>query len=432
MQAMKTRVLVGSVICGMSLMISPVWGQLPPAVEKQIVADGEGFQLSPVPKASEIVPAALVKDAHYSVDEFVLTRGFENQYTLTSDYGPLSAYGDTMLRIRIQEIHALTAMAGMKKTQKFADALVQAGKSPFKGAGNLILHPIDTVTGVPKGAWRYMTRIGRLVRGQRGETEESGLKELIGFGGAKRRLANELGVDVYSTNKILQKQMNSLAWAAYAGGMTFQVGTMGIGAASKAAQLVIMGTSKVNSLNKILLDQSAEDVRNLNTKTLKKMGIHDADAKRLITHPWYSPRQQLYLVESLAGLKSAKNRGAFVKLALTASSTEEAFFFQRIAMLLLGYNDQVAPLAEVRVVNGLATGFTGTGDMVVPLVLDVGVWSEQATVLIDAVNYAAKDREVKKVQIYVTGRLSTMAVEELQGKGWEVTQDAWSTLYPQG
>jgi hypothetical protein len=101
-------------------------------------------------------------------------------------------------------------------------------------------------------------------------------------------------------------------------------------------------------------------------------------------------------------------------------------------MLLLGYNDQVAPLAEVRVVNGLATGFTGTGDMVVPLVLDVGVWSEQATVLLDAVKYAAKDREVKQVQIYVTGRLSTMAVEELQGKGWEVTQDAWSTLYPQG
>ena len=34
MQAMKTRVLVGSVICGLSLMISPVWGQLPPAVEQ--------------------------------------------------------------------------------------------------------------------------------------------------------------------------------------------------------------------------------------------------------------------------------------------------------------------------------------------------------------------------------------------------------------
>ena len=230
MQAMKTRVLVGSVICGLSLMISPVWGQLPPAVEQQIVMDGEEFQLSPVPKASEIVPAALLKGPHYAVDEFVLTRGLENQYTLTSDYGPFAAYGDGMLRIRIQEIQALTAMAGMKKTTQFADALVQAGKSPFKGAGNLILHPVDTVTGVPKGAWRYLTRIGRLVRGQRGETEDSGLKELIGFGGAKRKLANELGVDVYSTNKILQKEMNSLAWAGYAGGMTFQAATMGIGA----------------------------------------------------------------------------------------------------------------------------------------------------------------------------------------------------------
>ncbi len=47
MEAMKTRVLLGSVICGVSLMISPVWGQLPPAVEKQIVTDEEGFQLPP-------------------------------------------------------------------------------------------------------------------------------------------------------------------------------------------------------------------------------------------------------------------------------------------------------------------------------------------------------------------------------------------------
>ena len=100
-------------------------------------------------------------------------------------------------------------------------------------------------------------------------------------------------------------------------------------------------------------------------------------------------------------------------------------------MLLLGYNDQVAPLAEVQVVDGLATGFTGMGHMVVPLVLDIGVWSEQAAVLIDAVNDSAKDREVKQVQFYVTGRLSTMAVEELRGKGWEVTQEAWSKLYPQ-
>ncbi len=235
---------------------------------------------------------------------------------------------------------------------------------------------------------------------------------------------------MYSTNQVLQKELNSLAWAGYAGNMAFKVGTMGISAASQIASTVISGTSMVNSLNGILRDQSPEDIRNKNTKTLEAMGIPEMDAKALVRHRWYSPRQQLFLVESLAALKSAQGQGAFVALALTADSVEDAFFFQRTAMLLQGYNANVERIVEVRVVAGLITGLTKSGQMMVPLVRDIGVWTERGDLLAGAVDAAGKDRGVQKVHLYITGRGSTRAVEALKARGWEVHQNAWTELYP--
>ena len=69
----------------------------------------------------------------------------------------------------------------------------------------LITNPVDTISGIPAGAWRYLTRAGEMVSGRRGEMEESVGKELIGVGSVKRRIAYQYGVDVYSSNLTLRK-----------------------------------------------------------------------------------------------------------------------------------------------------------------------------------------------------------------------------------
>ncbi len=99
-------------------------------------------------------------------------------------------------------------------------------------------------------------------------------------------------------------------------------------------------------------------------------------------------------------------------------------------MLLQGYHDQVAPIQKVEVIEGLVTGHTFNKEMMVPLVLDYGVWSEQAASVALAITHSTKGQQAKKIQLYVTGRVSPRAVEELEGRGWEVHPDAWGKLYP--
>ena len=159
---------------------------------QELLVDAAGYEIPPVVEAKDLLAAATLSGPHFRVDDYVATRGLANTYTITSDYGLFAAHGNDMLRIREQEIGALGQMAEMKNSKEFAEAAKKALESPFKGVANLIVHPVDTVTGVPKGVWRYMTRLGEMVRSDRSAYEDSKAKELIGFGSAKRR-GSEVG-----------------------------------------------------------------------------------------------------------------------------------------------------------------------------------------------------------------------------------------------
>ena len=388
----------------------------------------EGFETPQVLKPEDFLPPELIKGKNYTVDPDVNTNGFENTYLIITNYGLFPGLGDDMVRIRIQEFAAIAQMEEMKKSGQFATAAKNATKSPLVAAGNLITNPVDTVIGIPQGVWRYATRASEMVRGRRGEMEDSVAKELIGFGGTKRKLAGQLGVDVYSSNPILQKNLNSLAWAAHAGGTMITVGFVAIRAASTVSSLSVMGASRVEGLNKMLLDNSPEDLRKRNRQQLAKMGLNGNEIDIFLRNPWYSPRHRTVLVEELAGMKKTKNRKKFITLATTAESEQDAFFFQRIAQLLRGYHETQSPISEIDLIGSLAVGYAANEALVLPLVMDQGWWSAEEAVITKALDERAP--QGKKKQFWVTGKLSPRLVEELEARKWEVHQDAWATLYP--
>lgn len=183
-------------------------------------------------------------------------------------------------------------------------------------------------------------------------------------------------------------------------------------------------------MNQVLRDQSSEDIRNRDRKSLEAMGVSKADTEAFLGRHWISPRNELIITESLAGMKGVLNREAYIKLALTAESEEDAFFFQRTAQLLRAYYDQQATLEEIQVVHGtFPIAYAANKTLVVPLVADYAVWSQQAVGLVNAIKAAPKRREVDSVQLLMTGQLSLRANNELESAGWQVQQRAWTKLY---
>ncbi len=399
------------------------WGEeaIKQNVFSETPAQSIEYETPEILKAHDILPPELLEGKHYKVLEEVATYDFTNRFTILSTFGPFEAFGEDMLRIRIQEIQAIAALQEIKKTKAFRNAAEQAAISSVRGAKNLITHPVNTVSGVPKGVGSLFGRGGEMVKGERGDTEDSVTKEQVGFSRVKRAYAYKLGVDVHSSNKVLQKELNSVSWAGYAGGAGVSLLTMPI---SGAVGNVIKGTSFTDKTNKILLDNAPEDLRRINREKLQQMGVEDSIIEEFLNHPRYSPRHETILVHALAEMQGVKNRDPFIKQAVFAVDEEDALFFQRIAEMMYGYHKNVEPIKELIPARKVVVGYTENQTIVVTLPMDYVYWTERADRGSDAVlRVKTLERPVKGMRLFISGRVTPIAKLELMAKGIVVKEN---------
>ena len=382
--------------------------------------------------AYEILPPDLLEGKNFWLDRRVVSYGLNNRYTINSHFGKFEASGEDMLRIRQHEIVSIDGLREIKKTKAFGEAFKKAATSPLKGAQALITDPVDTVKGIPKGIGKFFGRIGEMTKGGRGDLEDGYTQELIGFARIKRQYAYKFGVDVYSSNEVLQKDLNSVSWAGFAGGMTVTVAMMGIKSASNTAFYVVKGTQLVHGMNMILLDSSPEDLQKLNRKKMVEMGVRDSVIKEFLRHPSYSPRHQTILVGALAEMQGVKNREQFIKQALHAEYEEEAFLYQRVAEMLYGYHTNVKPIKEIIPVRKFAVGYTSDQTIVGTFPMDLVYWIEQADLgSADLVKLDLTGRPVKKTELWFTGTLTPRAMKEFNARGLVIKERAGEILMPQ-
>ena len=395
------------------------------------------FETPGVLSAQSILPPELLKSDNHTVLNNVATYDFTYYFTIntrlsSSVFGQFEVQGEDMLRMRVQEIKAIAALEEIKKSKAFGKAAKQAVLSPVKGAVSLITHPVGTVSGMSEGAWRLLTRVGEMMQGGRGEQEESEAKELIGFSAVKRQYGYNLGVDVYSSNEDLQKGLNSVSWAGFAGGVGVKLLTMPI---SGPAGMIISVTGFSDRMNKLLRDSAPEDLRKVNRKMLQQMGVKDSVIKQFLTHPKFSPRHETILVHALAEMEGVDNREAFIRQSLSAEYEEDAFFYQQLAEMLAGYHKHVEPLREMIPVRRVVAGYTAGRAIVATIPMDYVYWNERAALGAEAFarvksTSMTMGRPVTRMELWITGRISPLAKQEFEARGIVVNDHARARLLP--
>ena len=395
-----------------------------PTPEEITAARSAGFEVSPVRSASDLLPPELFYGTHFQVTEQVITKDLANHYEISSAFGDFQVSGDELLRTRIHEIAALAAFEEMSTTAEFANAAANALKTPFVATWNLITNPVDTIGGIPAEAWGAVQLTSRLARRERGELEGSGLFELIGFESRKRQIARELTVDPYTSNKALQEQLNRFAWAAYAGELPFLFVPF-----VNEEDTNRDGSAPTDRLTEILLYYSPEDLRRLNRIELAVMGIAKPLSDEFIGHPWYSPRHQTVLVEALAALDFSADRAIFIRAAVTATSENEAYFYQRTAELMRAFSDRVSPVRRIVSIAGAPSGYTESGTLVLPLPADYLVWDPQTAALAHALAESPPaELPIAHTELVVSGTISPMARQHIEALGITVTERAFERL----
>ncbi len=380
-------------------------------------------------KASEILAPDVVKGSHHQVDEKVVNDAYLNLYTLHSEYGDVQVTSTAKLMKYIHEVNAVAKMKEIQGSDEFAKGMKNKAGAVVEGAGDLITDPIGTVGDTVSGVGKLFSRAGEnMFGGSRSDSEGSRMGSLLGYAKAKREIGYKLGVDVYSHNEILQKELNELSSAGGTGTLVMSGLLMAVPGGAGAAVSVAGGTKMMTNL--VYWDKSPADLRTMNRERLDSMGVNKDVADLFIANGIYTPREQTLLVEALFNMSKTAGRDQYIKLATLTDNIDMAFFRQRQAEMYAAYNARIQPITSFVAVGSTSAGMTKNGDIVFNVPLDHLLWTKGiAAVIRIATQNVAMMKGVNERHLLISGTASDLARESLQKMGWKVQENADAKLF---
>jgi hypothetical protein len=388
--------------------------------------DSVDYEDLPELKASEILRETILNGPHHKVREEVPTYSGANHFTIDSHFGVFTAEGNAMLITRVDEINAIARLKDVSKTDEFKNSLVTAAKSPVAAVKAVATDPVGTVSAIPKGLSKFLGRAGETFKSVKKKhdskaSEGSNMQQIIGFTDAKRKVAISLGVDPYSSNEVLQHELDEISWASFAGGLVFNVGTMPIGGGVGAA---LTATQVTDDFQNVLGEKNPTDLKIMNRKNLLGMGVSSADTERFLENSAFSPSAQTAFVLNLRALEGVSNRGAFVRLAgKTSSSEPDAIFCVQTAALMGNLHKGEKPLARIALLGDFPICIAKDGDTVVALQWDYAAYTPMADKFARDLQALTKDKG--KSLVALSGIVSPRLRQELETRG-DTVQDRLS------
>ncbi len=379
------------------------------------------FEELPELKASEILKPELLKGPHFGVRDPVPTGSGMNQFTIDSDFGVFEADGNEMLLQRLKEIDAIARLREISRTDEFKKSLVAAAKSPLNSAKNIARDPAQAISNVPKGIMKFLGRAKETVENVgKGSSDGDGnrMKDAIGYSDKKRKIALQMGIDPYTTNTVLQKELDDVAWASWAGGFTFSVATFPISGPIGAALTV---TNLNSTVEELLREKSPSELEQINRSTFRAMGASPSDIERILHGGAFTPTQATTFAVHLKALKGVENRGAFVKTAAQKSTTEADALFCVYTAALMNQINQKTPIARIVMLRDFPICVAKDGTIIVALQWDYAAWTAGAASFTDEVQkLAAKSDQSAHVFVGLSGEISPRLREELGKRGMTV------------
>ena len=382
------------------------------------------YEAEPVLNAKDLAVPELLSGPHFTVDPKVPVKGFLARFTIRSPYGTFEAHGIHMLAIRVNEVEAIGKLDDLSKTKEFAEAAGRAIARPVTSTVNMLVHPVETITGFPDGVARLFDRIKLGTEkvyqaasapdqsgGERAAaaSKRVGMVTLTALGWEKERrdLAKSLGVDPYTTNPVLSEKLTSAAWVAFSGRFLIQTATSILVPYSMA-----MGAMTIT--NSTIYDTPPGDLINNATVIFGETGASEAQVQALVQNPQYSLSVLTALAMGIQRLSGVGGRDALVIFAAAARTQDETRFVAGAVNQLGRYTEAVEPITQVSA-PGPILGSTQSGALVVPMPVDYIPWTERVARFPHREDIKAAPQHVG----FISGRLSPLALKNFSALSWK-------------
>lgn len=422
-----------------------------PATDTRVEVEQE-----PIVDAATLVQPALLSGPGFSVDTRVQLRGYMAHFTLDTPFGPLAAESIEILAEREAEMPALAALDKVTRSSVFLSAAGNKFVATGKMLGQIVMHPVDTVLGIPAGVARYfgdrLHKIGtqaqtlsdRTARtlGQHGNPypvaegpmtdarevdpnpvatpkkhwytrigseAEREIKRQLAYNTIKRDIAKRLGIDPYTTNPYIQERLSSLAWVGSGGGFSAGTALGTIGGAG--ANVLAQGTR----ISDVVWKLSPEDLRERNNKRLLGYCRNPLLIRQFLRRGAFTPTLQTSLIDALDKLRPADGCDALLELGMTAGSELEGRFLVNALHLVVTHLGARAKDGILLPVGAGLAYVTADGELILPLPVDRLSWTSEVRDFLDRSEFRRGNKTV-----LIGGNASLHARRALVERGWSI------------
>jgi len=392
------------------------------------------FEEPRVVKAADLLPASMLRGNGYRVEEWVSTNGVMGVYTIVADPDVFQQYAGTyqvqsaeMLRLREAEIPAIVQLNDISKSKVFAQSLGASAVRPVTAAGSMVLNPIDTVTGLPSGVGRLFDRVGtgagRMWTAATDTSKSGGertqivatksaqlTRDALGYEQERRQLAKKLHVDPYTTNPILSKKLDEVAWVSFSA-------RLGVNTAISVAvpgSLIITG---VRAADDLVWDTPRGDLVVCVETKLEKMHIAKERISDFTHNPAIPLSLQVATIQNLERLGNLPERADVILLMGSAMTEYQARFIASSLRMLAEYHEKKAHITNIAPVGPLVAR-DQHGALVLPAPVDFLSWTPRIAAFGTNPDFLAVPDRV----LWITGKMSPLARKNLAAKGWVIRE----------
>jgi hypothetical protein len=413
---------------------TPATGAAPTAPPMQSVAapyaaaaNGQ-YEEPPVVNAADLLPASALSGPGFSVEPNVPTNGAMGQYTLIADQSVFHEDAGTyyvesleLAKIRLSEIPAVAALDNMSNTEVFAKALASSAARPVAAAANMVMHPMDTVTGLPSGIGNLFGRVsmgaGQIASsatnsfgsgkaaGQAGNATITAL----GYDQVRRDLARKLHVDPYSSNPVLTKRLNKVAWVMFSARMTVSAAMMAV-----PGSMIITAVSVTNDL---VYQTPRADLIIFVQKKLKSFGLSQEEIVTFTTNTAIPLSLQVTAVKDLEALGDIPGRRAAAVDLGNMMTEYQARFIVTSLHMLAQWSRERSHITRIQAPSVLLAR-DQNGATILPAPVDYLSWTQRIAGF-------ATDPELMTLHhrvLWITGKMTPLARKQLGANGWSVRE----------
>jgi hypothetical protein len=395
--------------------------------------DAAAFENPPEEAPESLLPAAMVAGESFRVVAPVRSDGLMRHYVVESPFGTFDAYGRGQLEVRIHEIEALAQIAKMSKLEVVARGVGSGIDADVHTIAKAAEHPVDTIAEIPTGVTHLFE--GYIARGKEGVEEvkraNAGMStislgshdalrqekdaarhyadEYFKVSAAERRWYKTLGVDPYTSNKVLRQTIhrNALIDATAQFGLRFArlPALPGLGFARQAMEAIYTEDPAV--------------IRGRQRVTLAGYGLEKTEIQRWQDSLLFSPTQQVLLLSAAEALAGVAGRAELFRHAADLTSpTEAQVYLRSVGLLLLVHRqNQVESLLPA---THLPAARLADGRVVVCGAFDSVYWTKKVADGIQDIGQSLRIEDVIAPELWLEGSVSERARVELMRRGWEI------------